>query len=201
MTKQFETTLVDPPWPESGGGGRGAQNHYPLIESPEEICRVIAFCPLWNPAPASFLWMWTTSNYRTWAEGIIQHLGFATVTDWVWLKRLHEKPLKRNPGLGQYRRSEHEHLMLAKRGEPQRCGQWPSSVFVQKPTEHSVKPEESYQCIEKVTPGPRLELFCRNARAGWASWGGAKKNGKLVTWSEDRTGEPVGAESQQAEAS
>jgi hypothetical protein len=37
--------------------------------------------------------------------------------------------------------------------------------------EHSRKPDEAYERIEALVPGPYLELFARAPRAGWYSWG------------------------------
>jgi N6-adenosine-specific RNA methylase IME4 len=37
--------------------------------------------------------------------------------------------------------------------------------------DHSHKPEEQYAVIERVSPGPYLELFARRRQAGWDSWG------------------------------
>ena len=37
--------------------------------------------------------------------------------------------------------------------------------------EHSRKPDEQYDIIERCSPGPRLELFARGPRPGWAVWG------------------------------
>ena len=36
---------------------------------------------------------------------------------------------------------------------------------------HSVKPDAFYDLVERVSPGPRLELFARTQRLGWDSWG------------------------------
>ena len=36
---------------------------------------------------------------------------------------------------------------------------------------HSAKPEECRQIVERVSPGPYLELFARAATKGWTSWG------------------------------
>ena len=36
---------------------------------------------------------------------------------------------------------------------------------------HSQKPEESYRRIERVSPGPRAEIFAREKREGWDVWG------------------------------
>jgi N6-adenosine-specific RNA methylase IME4 len=38
--------------------------------------------------------------------------------------------------------------------------------------EQSRKPDEVYEMIEAMYPQlPRIELFARNARPGWAAWG------------------------------
>ena len=36
---------------------------------------------------------------------------------------------------------------------------------------HSKKPEEFYEFLERVSPEPRIELFARNKRDGWWRWG------------------------------
>jgi N6-adenosine-specific RNA methylase IME4 len=36
---------------------------------------------------------------------------------------------------------------------------------------HSVKPDAFGDLVERVSPGPYLELFCRRPRMGWDSWG------------------------------
>jgi hypothetical protein len=38
--------------------------------------------------------------------------------------------------------------------------------------EHSRKPDEAYEIIERMYPGlPRIELFARGRRPGWDAWG------------------------------
>jgi N6-adenosine-specific RNA methylase IME4 len=37
--------------------------------------------------------------------------------------------------------------------------------------EHSRKPDEIYNLIERCSPGPYLELFARFSRPGWDQWG------------------------------
>lgn len=40
------------------------------------------------------------------------------------------------------------------------------------PLEHSRKPDEAYELIERIYPElPKIELFARQARPGWAAWG------------------------------
>jgi hypothetical protein len=37
--------------------------------------------------------------------------------------------------------------------------------------DHSHKPEEQYGLIERISPGPYLELFARRRQSGWHAWG------------------------------
>jgi N6-adenosine-specific RNA methylase IME4 len=37
--------------------------------------------------------------------------------------------------------------------------------------DHSHKPEEQFAVIERVSPGPYLELFARRRQPGWDIWG------------------------------
>lgn len=37
--------------------------------------------------------------------------------------------------------------------------------------EHSRKPDTLHRIIEACSPGPYLELFAREQRPGWATWG------------------------------
>lgn len=48
----------------------------------------------------------------------------------------------------------------------------PDSVIEAPRTKHSKKPEIVYELIEKMYPNQKyLELFARNRRNGWVSWG------------------------------
>ena len=58
--------------------------------------------------------------------------------------------------------------------------------------EHSRKPDEIYDRIERLVPGPYLELFARQHRDSWDSWGdqaGLFDRGAVETrrWSSDLT--------------
>jgi N6-adenosine-specific RNA methylase IME4 len=48
----------------------------------------------------------------------------------------------------------------------------PHSVVGSPRGKHSEKPERFYEIIEAMYPEyPRVELFSRNVREGWAAWG------------------------------
>lgn len=89
--------------------------------------------------------------------------GFAYKTNLAWVKP--------QTGMGNYFRNAHELCLFGVRGRlPTNRGDiltwdfWPRS-------KHSKKPETFYSIIEEASPGPYLELFARQRRRSWASWG------------------------------
>jgi N6-adenosine-specific RNA methylase IME4 len=76
---------------------------------------------------------------------------------------------------GRYTRGTTEHVMFAVRGKcPALChdlpsafvypGRWPGRL-------HSEKPPVIHEWAERLSPGPRLELFARRTRPGWDAVG------------------------------
>lgn len=194
---RFRTTLMDPPWPERGGGAikRGADRHYDLLDKPgcktvPAILSVIRGCPLWRPFPdASHLWMWVTDNYLEAGLWLIGELGFDFKRTFQWVKTggatelddLDESDLR--SGIGQYGRGQHEMMLFAT------CGSGMSPLVYQDnrsvgsvivaPHEkgpdgkriHSRKPDASYRRIEARSKGPYAEIFGRRNVDGWTAWG------------------------------
>jgi N6-adenosine-specific RNA methylase IME4 len=51
---------------------------------------------------------------------------------------------------------------------------------------HSRKPECSYELVEEVSYGPRLELYAREKRDGWSVWGDEVESDlSLLGWPPD----------------
>ena len=166
----FSTVLMDPPWNERGAGKikRGADRHYPLIKTKAEMLRVILDCPHWPPAPDAHIYMWATDNYLTWAVWLLDCFGAKLHRTLPWTKS--------RMGLGQYFRGKHELLLFATIGrgmavktDATLC----TDALVGAPhlRKHSSKPKAQYKLIEARSKGPYLEMFARNERKGWTSWG------------------------------
>jgi N6-adenosine-specific RNA methylase IME4 len=97
---------------------------------------------------------------------VIEAWGFLYRTCAVWVKD--------RIGMGYYFRQQHELLLVATRGNP--APPAPSdrvtSIISAPRLEHSAKPQETYEIIERMYPkATRIELFARNERDGWAAWG------------------------------
>lgn len=177
----YRCIVMDPPWEEHGGGNRGAQVHYSTMALPD-IARTVWYAPRFKPAKSCHLWVWVTDNFMLDGLSLIDRLGFTYKRTFAWVK-LGDWPASEGQssldvarssvqiGLGQYARGSHELLLLAARGDAMLPDDPPSSVIFAPRTQHSRKPDESYALIERVSPGPRLEMFARRARPGWSVWG------------------------------
>jgi N6-adenosine-specific RNA methylase IME4/ParB-like chromosome segregation protein Spo0J len=157
-------TLADPPWPE------GAEGHYPTM-TVEQICAL----PVADLAtPDAILYLWVTSPMLERSFEVIKAWGFTYKSSISWDKI--------EWGRGTHVQNQHELLLIATRGEalvPIKCS---PSVIRELKREHSRKPEAAYALIERAHPDlSRIELFARNARPGWTSWGNEIGNAEEQT--------------------
>lgn len=169
---KFRAIVCDPPWEfcQRSGNGKwgGAAQHYPLMS----LERIKAM-PVKDLADDNaHLWLWCTSNTIADALEVIKEWGFRQITTFTWCKpRL---------GTGNYLRSSTEICLFAVRGKLP--AQYRSQInwLIGYPTEHSEKPREFISIVERVSPGPYLELFCRRRPAStekWYCWGNQCEDG------------------------
>jgi N6-adenosine-specific RNA methylase IME4 len=136
----------------------------------KQIVDVMRGAPVWRPAADCHLWLWCTSNFLRDALWTMEVLGFEYKTNAVWSKMKHGRL---QIGLGQYLRHAHELLLLGVRGQPrvpEPADRMPSVIIAPR-ARHSAKPVEAFELIERVSDGPRLEMFARDPRENWTVWG------------------------------
>jgi len=164
--RKYGVIYADPPWkfaPWSANGmDRSAANHY-LEQETTEILALDVDRLAYND---SVLFLWATVPMQKVAFAVMDGWGFDYRTEFVW----HKDKI----GTGFWNRNKHEKLLVGVRGNPPAPApgeQWDSIVEAPR-TLHSVKPEKFYQLIEAYIPNlPKLELYARNTRPGWDSWG------------------------------
>jgi N6-adenosine-specific RNA methylase IME4 len=61
--------------------------------------------------------------------------------------------------------------LLATRGKPRRLHADVRQGILEPRREHSRKPNQVYERIERLVAGPYLELFALQRRPGWTPWG------------------------------
>jgi N6-adenosine-specific RNA methylase IME4 len=166
--RRYPVILADPPWSFQVHNGpdneRTAEQHYPAMTA-EEICAL----PVGDIAtPDAVLFLWTPACNLPDALRIVAAWGFEYVTCAVWVKTTGAA------GLGHWFRTGHELLLVARRGDmptPLPADRPPSVISAPR-REHSRKPDEAYEIIERMYPElPRIELFARARRPGWDAWG------------------------------
>lgn len=165
----FRVVLSDCPWSFSDrlpGPGRGAEKHYKVLT----LAEIEAF-PLPPLDRDALLFFWRVSSQVEEAYRVVRAWGFEPKSEIVWRKLTSTG--KRHFGMGHYVRAEHETCIIAKRkgGRGIIRDRGVRSVFEAKVGEHSAKPEEMYSIIERLAPGPYVELFARRRRQGWTSLG------------------------------
>jgi len=157
---EFSVILADPPW-EYNINTRGSPDDHYDVMSLESICQM--------PIPSardSILFLWATAPKIKEALAVLESWGFQYKTHMVWIKD--------KIGTGYYFRGQHELLFVGRKGQisiPEEKDR-PSSVLYAERTKHSKKPELVYDIIEKMYPNQKyLEVFARNTRDSWESWG------------------------------
>lgn len=159
---RFSVLYADPPWryEHSETTTREIENHYPTMTLDEIKDMDVP------AADDAVLFLWVTSPKLIEGLEVLDAWGFQYRTCMVWIKD--------RIGMGYYARQQHELLLIGKRGalpvpDPE---DRPSSVIHGPRGEHSAKPDEVYELIERMYPTrSKFELFQRRERTGWLSWG------------------------------
>ena len=173
LTGTYTTILADPPWQFQNRTGKVAPEHKRLRRYPtmklDEICDLPVEAHADTPA---HLYMWVPNALLEEGVQVMKAWGFQYKTHVIWLKvRKDGGPDGR--GVGFYFRNVTEILLFGIRGRMRTLPKARSQVnlIATRKREHSRKPSETYELIEECSPGPFLELFARERRDGWMSWG------------------------------
>jgi N6-adenosine-specific RNA methylase IME4 len=169
----FGTILIDPPWRFENRTGKMAPEHRRLRRYATLSFEEIAALPVGTLAMSqAHLYLWCPNALLAEGLRILQAWGFTYKTNLVWYKvRKDGGPDGR--GVGFYFRNVTELVLFGVRGKLRTLapGRRQVNLFTSHKREHSRKPEELYGIIEACSPGPYVELFARQRRAGWHSWG------------------------------
>lgn len=182
MSKNYQTILIDPPWPytlrkKDKSHRNEVTKHY--SEMTEESILSLPMADYADPSGCA-LWLWTTNNHMGFAHQCIEHWGFTQKTILTWVKVTKDGSRPRI-GVGHWLRNCTEHCILATRGKLTSFSYTTtlgntSTVLMEPRREHSRKPEGMYRIIEQLQPtSSKLELFARHSRDGWDQLGDQTK--------------------------
>jgi N6-adenosine-specific RNA methylase IME4 len=197
ISRKYRVIYADPPWTfatySAKGKGRSAEAHYDCMTL-DEVKRL----PVAEWAAAdSILLLWATDPLLDKAFEVIRAWGFTYKTvGFYWVKQ-NRSGVGFFTGLGFWTRANPEQCLLATRGHPKRRSADVPKLVVSPRREHSRKPDEIYDLIERLSEGPYLELFARSSRPGWDAWGtqvGLFDRGEAPTRRWPSNGYPEAAE-------
>jgi N6-adenosine-specific RNA methylase IME4 len=187
-TGRYSCIVIDPPWPMQKIEREVRPNQvgfeYPTMSEDE----LAAFPVPHIAADDCHLFCWTTQKFLFMANRLIEAWGFRYVCQFIWHKPGGFQPI----GLPQY---NCEFALYARRGTPKFVDLKQFSCCFNAPRrEHSRKPDEFYDMVRRVTAAPRIDVFSREAREGFAQYGNeAEKFASGWTaplspsWSDDST--------------
>ncbi|SDC08048.1 N6-adenosine-specific RNA methylase IME4 [Bradyrhizobium brasilense] len=177
--RKFGSIGSDPQWKfltrSAAGEGRSANIHYKT----EEVTKIkdLPVGQLLADDGAFYMWMvdWCPQD----ALDLLTHWGLKHVTTaFTWIKTngddadldIWDKSTW-HMGQGYWTRANPEQCWLATKGNPKRLFADVRQLIVAPVMEHSRKPDEWLDRIERLTGGDYLELQARRTRPGWVSWG------------------------------
>jgi N6-adenosine-specific RNA methylase IME4 len=170
---KFGTVLADPPWRFSNRTGKMAPEHKRLLRYETMSMQEIYELPVPQlAAKESHLYLWVPNALILEGLEVMKRWGFTYKTNLIWYKiRKDGGPDGR--GVGFYFRNVTEVVLFGIRGSLRTLqpGRNQVNIISTRKREHSRKPDELYEIIEKCSPGPYIELFARHKREGWSQWG------------------------------
>jgi N6-adenosine-specific RNA methylase IME4 len=167
--QRYQVIVADPPWEyrnkKTGGSMKsGSVAKYPTMPLGE-------ICGLNVPEISeknAVLFLWGTTPLADYPFVVMKSWGFKYKTKIYWRKVM-------SLGMGYWFRGQVEECLVGIKGKVPafRCQR--PNIIQSKVRKHSQKPEEFFQLIEpelsRCGLDSKIELFAREPRAGWNSWG------------------------------
>lgn len=162
---QYSTVVVNPPWPmakiETDHRPRPVEFDYPTLP----LADIAGLSVGDMLADDAFVFLWTTTKFLPDAFRILEGWGVKCRFLMVWHKPGGFQPFNMPQLNGEFvvggRRAIRSFGMRRR-----------STRFSMRPRAgHSVKPDEFYDLLRRVTPEPRLDMFSRREIAGFDGWG------------------------------
>lgn len=174
----YGVIYADCPWQFNCWSGKGTdravENHYDTMSVAE-----LSALPVGSlAAPDCALIIWICWPILPEALEVIKAWGFDYKScAFSWMKadvstlNMFEGEVDASMGMGYYTRANSEAALLATRGNPKRLNADVRQGIIAPKREHSRKPDGVHQRIERLFGGPYLDLFARQRRKNWTSWG------------------------------
>lgn len=184
--KRYKTIYADPPWQFQNRTGKVAPEHRRLSRYGTMKLEEIKRLPVGEAAEEkSHLYLWVPNALLPQGLEVMEAWGFSYKTNIIW-EKVRKDGMPDGRGVGFYFRNVTEMLLFGIRGDKNRTlgpGRTQVNLIRAAKREHSRKPDEFVDLIERCSPAPFLELFARGSRDGWDMWGNQATEDYEPTWS------------------
>lgn len=169
---RYATIVADPPWIYSEGSqGWGKRRPLPYETMTLEAIKALPVASLLERE--GYLFMWTTNRYLERAFEVVRAWGCTPKQTLTWCK------VPMGNGHGGMFATTTEFVIVAQNiregtnahGSRTNRDRVNTSWFQWPRSRHSQKPTAFMDIVQRVAPGPYLELFARTNRLGWDAWG------------------------------
>ena len=183
--KKYKTIYADPPWQFQNRTGKVAPEHKRLSRYSTMQLEEIKALPVSKVADEKcHLYLWVPNALLPEGLEVMQAWGFEYKTNIIW-EKVRKDGMPDGRGVGFYFRNVTEILLFGIRGDKNRTldpGRSQVNLIRSIKREHSRKPDEFVNLIERCSSAPFLELFARGDRAGWDMWGDQAVDSYEPTW-------------------
>jgi len=163
---KYSTIVIDPPWPVEKIIREVSPNQYDYDYATMAIDEIKAL-PIREIVDEAgcHIYLWATQKFLPVGFEILKHWGFNYIFTMVWHKSGGFQPFN----LPQY---NCEFVLFGRRGNLDfLTTKGFSTCFSGGRREHSRKPDEFYDLVRRVSPEPRIDIFSREKREGFAQYG------------------------------
>lgn len=168
--KKYNTIVIDPPWDISMTGKvKRRENRAEKLPYKTMSLQEIKDIPLYKIANIGcHVYCWTTNKMLRNAFEVLESWGVNFHLCLVMVK-----PSGMCPCFGYTFATEF--VLFGFFGKPmqkfQKIGELNWFKAFNKAGKHSVKPDEFYRIVDKMSPSPKIDMFARREIKGWDVWG------------------------------
>lgn len=169
---RYRTVVVDPPWPMQKIA-RDVRPNQAGFDYPTMTLEQIKAFPLEDMiADDCLVFLWSTQRFLPDAFGVLDAWGLRYRFCMTWHKPGGFQPLN-SPQFNS------EFVLVGSKGTPRFTDTKAFSTTFEAPRGgHSEKPQHFYELLNRVTPGPRLDVFNRREIEGFDGWGNEAGSGQ-----------------------
>lgn len=166
----YGAILADPPWYFRNYSAKGEKKnpvaHYECVGTDSLAAMPVSHLA----APDCALFMWATAPMMPQAIDLMKAWGFTHKSTGAWAKQSSTGEAWAF-GTGYCFRSAAEFYLLGTIGKPKVLSRSVRNLIVAPVREHSRKPVNLHDDVERLYAGPYLEMFAREERPGWDAFG------------------------------